>query len=88
MSSTNIIPGVETTFLKYQTLYQVVSHLLIKEKRDIFRCIREIDKEYEDKNDVNNNIVLHFPTNIFLPKHGFTIGEFCTMQALSQTEKE
>lgn len=86
----DFLPTQETTAIKYLALSQIISKFSIKDKRNIFQCIRDIDERYEQqfenhqlKQNEPNTILQTFPTNVFLPKQGCTVGEFCTLYLLN-----
>lgn len=59
------------TYCKYVILNLKVKKLNLKEKRYIFNCIRKYNVD----------------ANYFIPRFGFTIGEFCCFQILNDNSR-
>jgi hypothetical protein len=75
-----ILPGDETTFHKFLVLNQVVHDLGMKERRNLFRLMRE---EGLLLNAVDND---DDAIHMFFTNYGMTVGEFSTLHLLNGKE--
>lgn len=64
----NLLPGTEPTYVKYCVIADVVERLSVKDKRRLFKLMRE---------NVDVNV------DAFFPAYGLTAGEFATWYVLS-----
>lgn len=58
------------TFVKYQVMRRVISKLNVRQKRNVFQLMR----------DLNPNEIETLHAQIFLPSYGITLGEFSVFQ--------
>lgn len=67
-----VLPGKEPTYRKYIVIQNEVDKLSIKDKRRLFKIMRESD---------------YIDANTFLPLYGLTAGEFSTWYVLAGSQR-
>lgn len=77
LSSVSPLPNNVSTYEKYKSIDRTVQMLNIKDKRSIFKSMREISMILQQKQCERDAI--HF----ILPRYGLTVGEFATWYMLN-----
>lgn len=64
--------GPHATYRKYNVLSKAIENLTVKQKREIFKLMR-----------TGSDVTMHD----FLPRYGFTVGEFSIFHVLTEKDR-
>jgi len=83
----SVLPGDETTYHKLLVLNNVVHDLGMKERRNLFRLMREEGMLLnQNQNDTASTFDEDEAIHMFFTGYGMTVGEFSTLHLLNGKE--